>query len=280
VTEYLKDLGLGFLLPGLICFDCLAGGARSGRPRLLPFLGILAMVPLAFFGACLELNTFAPTESWQRLPWLAAAACLLRALSPNNTINGILNTLFALGAAWLLVPDFQRLEAERPYWLGASALLLLLMLWSAGSWSTKLRGPGLPLLLFLATLAASLLAFFVSFAKLAQLGGIAAGCMAGCWLAAFFYRDQPLTSAIAPGWAVFFTGVVLGARLNTESEVPLASFALVVATPLTIWLTFLPGVRTMKPIWRLALGIALAAVPAALGLFLAGQVALANMEEW
>ncbi len=36
----------------------------------------------------------------------------------------------------------------------------------------------------------------------------------------------------------------------------------------------------MNPVWRTALGALLLAIPAAIGLYLAGKVAMSDMEEW
>ena len=226
-----------------------------------------------------QAGSLKPQENWEWLPWLGVLACRINATSSNKWILGILYILFALLATWLLVPEFERLAPERPYWLIAVPLMLLVSLGSSTGLSHRLAGPALPFVLLLATFAAALLAFAAAIAKFAELGLIVTGMLAGCCVASFCFPSRPLTSAIAPGWSVLYPGFLIEAKLYSYSEVPLASYILLLCAPLTIWLTAIPPLRKMKPVWRTVLTLVLLLAPIAVGLYWAGQVAIEDVTD-
>ncbi len=131
----------------------------------------------------------------------------------------------------------------------------------------------------LASFASALLVFCASIVTFAQLGGILAGVVAGCWVASWFFPLDRLLRRIAPGWAVVYPGLLIEAKLYTFSEVPFVSYLLLLSAPLTIWLTAIPVVQKMKSGWRFALGLLLLMTPIAVGLYWAGQVAIDDMTD-
>lgn len=275
----MQGLGFGFSLPGLTAFVCLACAVRSDQRRPRDGLGAVVFVLVPLWYAVLHLGPWRPAESWQWLPWLAILACVINAAAPNKWILWISYSLFALVAAWLLVPNIERLADERPYWLAAVPLAILVALDSTILLSRRLVGPALPFYLLLVTLAAALLVFLASLAKFAQLGGILAGIAAGCCVVCWLYPTRSLTSAIVPGWATLYAGLLLEARLATFSEVPLVSYVLMLLAPLMIWLTAVPPVRKMKAGWRTVLTAFAIMIPLSVGLYLAGKVAIEDMTE-
>jgi hypothetical protein len=275
-----KTAIFGFLLPALVSIVCLAIASQLESSRFRSLLGalIFGAIPLWFFS--LELGTTLwPAENWQWLAWLGVLACLIQAATNNKWILGIFYSLFVLLAAWLLVPAFERLADERWYWLTAVALVLLLSLGSSILLANRLAGPALPFYWLLATFSGVLLVFCASILTFAQFGVILVGVIAGCCVACWRFPTRPLASAIGPGWAVFYSGLLLEARLYTFSSVPLISYVLLLCAPLTIWLTALPGVQKMKSGWRIAWGVLLLMAPIAVGLYLAGQVAIEDMTD-
>lgn len=277
--EYIPVAGFGLLLPGLVAFACLAGAALSDTRRPRSLLGAVIFAAIPLWCALLQLGPWRPAESWQWLPYLAILACLINVAAPNKWILWISYSLFALLAAWLLVPNVERLADERPYWLAAVPLAILITLDSTILLSRRLVGPALPFYLLLATLAAALLVFLASLAKFAQLGGILAGIAAGCCVACWLSPTRSLASAIVPGWATLYSGLLLEARLATFSEVPLLSYLLLLLAPLMICLTAVPPVRKMKAGWRTVLTAFAIMIPLAIGLYLAGNVAIEDMTE-
>ncbi len=220
-----------------------------------------------------------PTENWQWLAWLGILACLIPVVTGNKWILGIFYSLFVLLAAWLLVPHFERLADQRWYWLTAVPLVLLISIGSSILLGQRLDGPALPCYWLLASLASALLVFCASILTFAQLGGIFAGVIAGCCVASRLFPTRSLTSAIAPGWAVVYPGLLIEAKLYTFSEVPFLSYLFLLCAPFTIWLTAIPAVRKMKSGWRIALGFLLLMTPIAVGLYWAGQVAIEDMTD-
>ncbi len=276
----LRALILGALLPGTASVVCLVIAGRTSQGWLRAVLGlVLFAVVLAAFLA-LKLGTLPPDDAWQLLPWLAVAASLINFIPANKKILKIFYILILALLGYLLVPQFERLAEERTYWLGAMMLGLFVSLATSLLIAHKLIGPALPFYWLLITVAALLLTLSASLLKFTQLGGMLVAVVAGCLIAAWLFPQRSVAQTIAPGWAVLFPGLVLEARLYTFSEVPLTSFLLVLIAPLMIWLTALPGVRKMKPIWRTTIGTICVLVPLAIGLSFAGQVALRDVEEW
>jgi hypothetical protein len=275
----IQTLGFGFLLPGLFSFACLALAARSDVRRRRDLLGALVFLPLPLWCFCLDVCPWRPAENWHWLPWLAITACLIHALPRTKWILWIFYTLFSVAAAWALVPDVERLAPERWIWLSAFPLVLLASFDSTIMLSRRLVGPAFPFYLLLCTGAAALLAFCASIASMAQAAGVLAGVVVGCCLASWRFPAKSLTSAIVPGWVVLYAGITIDARLYTWSEVPLVSFILVLLAPLMIWLTVLPPVRKMNAGRRTMLTGLLVMIPLAVGLYLAGQLAVEEVTE-
>jgi hypothetical protein len=277
---YLQPLVLGGLLPGAASVLCLCLAGRTDRNWLRAVLGlVLFAVILAGFLA-LKLGSLPPDDAWELLPWFAVAASLINFLPRNIIIFKIFYILILSCLGSLLVPNFERLADERIYWLGAMIMALFISLTSALLSAQKVTGPALPFYWLLISVGATLLTLSASLLKFTQLGGMLVALVAGCLIAAWLYPQRGVAQTIAPGWAVLFPGLVLEARLYTFSEVPLISFLLVLVAPLMIWLTALPGVRKMKPIWRTTIGAICVLTPLAIGLSFAGQVALRDVEEW
>ena len=277
--DIIHALGVGFILPGLISFFCLALATRSKRRRPRAMLGALVIGAIPFWGYWLNLGPLWPEENWQWLVWLALLSCLINTIAGSKWILWISYTLFVILAAWRLVPDFERLTDQRWYWLVVFPIVLLISLDSTILLSHRLVGPSLPFCFLLATFAAAMLIFCASLGKSAQLTGILAGVMAGCFVASFCFPTRSLLSTLAPGWAVLYPGLLIEGRLYSFSEVPLASYILLLCAPLMIWLTAIPPLRKMKPVWRTALSLLLVLAPLAVGLYWAGQVAIEDVTD-
>jgi MFS family permease len=276
----LQPLVLGGLMPGAAGVLCLCLAGRTDRGWLRAMLGLMLFADILAGFLALRLGSLPPDDTWQLLPWFAVIASLINFLPRNINIFKIFSVLILSCLGFLLVPNFERLADERIYWLGAMIIALFISLTSSLLSAQKLTGPALPFYWLLISVGATLLTLSASLLKFTQLGGMLVAVVAGCLIAAWLYPQRGVAQTIAPGWAVLFPGLVLEARLYTFSEVPLTSFLLVLMAPLMIWLTALPGVRKMKPIWRTTIGTLGVLAPLAIGLSLAGQVALRDVEEW
>jgi hypothetical protein len=276
----LPALIYGGLIPGLVSTIglCLAGLSSSRWARPLAGIFIFASVLAGYF--VLKLGTFPPAERWELLPWLALAACLISFFELQVWLVAILYAALAVAAGIVLVPKFERLADERFYWLMVFPAVLGVTIESSVLQARKLIGPALPYYWLLITAAGTALVLFANLLKFTHMGGMLVAIMMGCLIAACFFPARALASALASGWSLFFSGLVLEARLATFSEVPLVSYVLVLVAPLMIWLTAIPGVRKMKPVWRTTIGTICVLAPLAIGLFWAGQVSLHDVEEW
>ena len=199
----------GFLLPGVVSFVCLALATRTATRRPRSILGALVFSTIPCWYFSLNPGPLKITEQWHWLLWLGLFACLITVAANNKWTLWIFYSLFVLLATWLLVPNFERLADERAYWLAVYPLILIVSLDSSILLSHRLVGPFLPCSFLLATLAAALLVFCASIGTFAQLGGVLAGVIAGCCLASLCFPSKSLTSAIAPGWAVLYPGLLL-----------------------------------------------------------------------
>jgi hypothetical protein len=276
----LQALVFGLLVPGAVSLACCWAAARRPAAPARGLAGSLIFLAVAACAFAMSLISFPPREAWQWLPWLALAMTLPSLLTGHLAILEIFYAIIAIAAAWLLVPDVERLAPQRPYWLAALPALVLASTTSAVWQARTLDGPALAFYWVLISSAAPLLVFLASLGTFAHLAGMLTASAAGAFIAGLLRRGRPINAVLAPGWASLCAGLVLEARLASFSEVPLASYLLVLLSPFMIWLTALPGLRKMKPVWRTTIGTLCVLAPLAIGLALAGQVALRDVEEW
>ena len=276
----LRAVVFGLVLPGLVSLVALTLAARFSRGWVRALTGVALFLGIVLSAVGLGLGPLRPLEAWQWIPWLALFVSLGNSARTHIAILEIFYVLISLLASRLLVPDIERLAEERWLWLFTMPVVILTSISSAVMQTRKLDGPSLPFFWLLITLAGAVLTGLASLNTFAHLGGMLMAVVAGCLVAAWIFPTRSLTSIIAPGWATFFSGLVMEAKLASFSEVSLASYMLILIAPFMIWLTAIPGVRKMKPIWRTTIGTLCVLAPLAIGLALAGQVALRDVEEW
>lgn len=284
----LVEVLLCALIPAAVAFGAawLAVLWRKGDSvraiRLGAGLGLAGGFFAAF--AFLDWAPLKPEDSWNWLPYLAllavGAGFTEELANVPVSVRWCLRGMVAAAAAWLLLPDWPELQANRVAWLAAIGLAVL-VLWSLLELVAQRQpGPGLPLLLLALSLAAAALLFLAGNLKLALLPMALAAGLGGLTLVACIYSDKALLPGAVPGFTVLFVGLVFTARFHNYAEppVPAASFVLVGAAPAVLLLGLLPQVAQLRASRRFAVQAVALLLPVALGLALAALPALGTAD--
>jgi hypothetical protein len=242
--------------------------------------GAVALCGGFFAGLASHDWEWTPAWTWQSRPYLwipyllliAATVGTVAQLPSVSSIGRWGLRLAAAGlAGWLLVPIWPSLQNVRVLWctgIGAAILVLWLVLENLAK-----RDPGtrLPLFFLCVTFVASLVLELSANMRFAELAGILTSILGACVLIGYWQGGAGAAQGMVPGIAVVLPGLLLSGYLSTTTEVPLASFVLVLAAPCTLlmmaflplrgkaarWTTILQGVALLAPLF---LALALAAI--------------------
>jgi hypothetical protein len=199
-----------------------------------------------------------PATSWNWLAYLPLAAALT-ALLPVVMLPAL-----AVLAAWLLVPDFAGFP--RLAWLTPVAISILVLAAALRPLPYRLLGPGLPIVWLLTALGCAVVLMLSGNAKLAQLAGIVAALLAVAAALAWRWPLPEHLGSLTPALAVLLPGLLWNARFASYSEVPLASYVLVMAAPLASWLVALDPLRRLPGFLRGPIHVTLVAIPLAIAI--------------
>jgi hypothetical protein len=282
----LPALGYGVLLPGAVTLAVLVlvlrrDLARPGGDLLAVAAGLVAgFTALALTGQ-ITWGFLRPDESWDWLPGLTLVACFVgiverRLLSaPGKQSVSLAAARWALrlavgaAAAWLLVGTQAKLEPV-PGWWYAVLTLVIAGLWGLERLARDWPGAGLPVLLALVVVAAAAVVELVGFGTLAQTMGVLAAVCGACAVAGWLWPRAPVAAGTVPAFAVLLPGLLFVTYFRTYSysDVPAASYLLVLAAPLLLAVTLLPPLGRLSRGWlallRTAAVLALLAVAVAL----------------
>ncbi len=272
----LYAVGFGLLVPAAVTVIALLLALRLGRGEPLAVGAGLAAGFVALAATeQIQWGFLRPEESWDWLPalaLLAAAAAFAEQIGkPSHVIGWAGRLVVAALTAGLLVRAQSARQPVEPYWYAAVALAVV-ALWAVLDLAARrLPGGTLPALLALVALAAALLAELADLLTVAHLGGVAAGALGG-WAVVAWRRPQPgVCRAGVPPLAVLLPGLLFVAYFNTFSEVPAASYFLLLAAPLLLGVTLLLPARGAPSLGRRLLPVAAALLPLAAGLALAAR---------
>jgi hypothetical protein len=233
-------LGLG--VPTAVALAVLGLGVRFSKSvRQARAAGALALAGGFFAGyVALRSEPLVPQYPWHWLPYLAllaGMAALVDGPGVGLTVRNVaLGGAVAVVTAWLLVPAHVEPQGTRVAWLLGTALAVL-VLWIALDRLTAARAGPLPMvLLAVVAAAAGFVLVQAQIAKFAQLGGALAATLGAHALIAWRSPSASVRGA-APGVAVLLPGLLLSGVHYTSSDVPLASFLLVAASPLFLALS-------------------------------------------
>jgi hypothetical protein len=273
----LPAVGYGLLLPAAVAVVGLLLAQRLGGGEPL---GVGAGLAAGFAALAATGQTdwefLRPKEAWDWLPALGLLAAVASAAEQFVSRTFVVRWAGRAAVAALAAVVLIRAQSAREphpldlYWHGALALAVL-TLWGVLDLAVR-RWPGgtLPALLTLVAFAAAALGEKAGFLTVAQLGGVVAGALAG-WAPVAWRRPVPgiCRAGVGP-FAVLLPGVLFVAAFNSFSDVPAASYLLVLAAPFCLGATGLLQLGPSALRRALILGAA-TGVPLALALVLAAR---------
>ncbi|MDB5343548.1 MAG: hypothetical protein JWP89_1925 [Schlesneria sp.] len=249
------------MIVSLLTSICLS---RESAARYAGALGIAAGFLAAY--AYLEPRNWVPTLHWQWLPWLVACAAIMGPIAIASGVGTIerfvVVTLFALAAAWFLVPTRASFAPMRMtyvinFTLGVAVFWNLL--------DRLLTRPKSAAAVFsaLAATAASgsaLVAFAFSI-RIGFLGAAGATGLAGGVLAFLWKRDAAIIRGLIGPACILLAGELLTAEINDAINPP--TIALIAMAPLMLWLFEAGPLAKLKGIAAWSARAALVALPLA-----------------
>jgi len=225
------------LVPIVVSVIVAAGTSRISR--LATVCGAVGLAAGFFAGwAQQEWTTLLPERYLDWLPWVCLALGLVSiglGVGLRRKVMWSIAVVACLGAAWLLVPDFPRLQPARPI---AVALVAAISLCSAGLLeraASRLDTRWLTVVL-MATGTAGAIVLAQSFAlKFAQIIGMLTAALAGGLL---FSRNEPERSSVGLPLAflTIVTNLMFIGYANSSSSVPTFCYALIAVAPLGLCL--------------------------------------------
>jgi hypothetical protein len=272
-----QAVGYGLLLPltvaavGLLLARRLGGGEP---------LGLGAGLAAGFVALAATKQTdwefLQPKEPWDWLPALGLFAVVAAAVGQLVKWPRLVRSVGRTVVAFLAVAFLIRAQSARApeplgaYWavaLGAAVLVL----WGVLDLAIRLRPGGtLPALLTLTAFAAAALCEMAGFLSLAQMAGVVAAALLGWALVAW---RRPLPGVCRAGvavLAVLLPAILFVAWFNKTSDLPSASFVLLLAAPLVLATLSLVLLGRASRLGSILLGAA-ALVPVTVALVLAAR---------
>ena len=227
--------------------------------RYAASLAVLAGFALAY--RLLDLGPWAASAHWEWLPYALIASALVGPIASTEGVKLwerlLLYAFVAIVTGWFLVPTWEDLDPSRAVHLGVLAAYLVLLAGLLEPLANRARGP---LLLFVlwATLAATTAVLVLSgnlrFAQMALAG---AAALFGVALVACVRRETNYTKGVSLIFSMMAVGLMLIGRVNSFSEVPLASYLLVPAAPLALWCSAVGPLSTLTGVKGVTVRVAL-----------------------
>lgn len=237
---YLDALWRGVLVPaaamgGIAFLGRLAAGSSRAAAALAGAFG----VGLGFLAAYLALGwaPLRPEEGWHwlaYLPFLGVPIVLLSLPSLARAVHIFLLAAAAMGAAWLLTPQWEDFLPERSLWLVIvwGTIFLAASGWWSGEYESLPKGAevggdafllgwGVPVFA-----AAAGVLMLSGNAKLAQLMGAGAALAGAGALGACCCVPRGAALGMIPGLAILLGGLLWQGKFHSFSEVPAVCYGL------------------------------------------------------
>lgn len=241
----------------LVMFVVVRG--ESAR-RYAGALGFAAGFAAAY--AWLEPRNLSPSLSWHWLPWLATAAAII---GPVGIATGVrmperwaLSVVFALAAAWLLVPTRATFQPWRLTYLMAFASVLVLSWNVLDQLAQTGTGRSLSAALALTSLASSALIAYTVSLRIGFLTAASASALIGVLLTTIWTQDRTILRGALPCHGVVLCGAILTSSL--DDGFPRYAPLLILIAPQMLWLfQFGPLAKLRGSMGLIARAIAIAA---------------------
>lgn len=238
--------GLNELLHGVVIPALAAGAVFYLVRRVLPddagrrFAPSIALV----VGFCLgyhflSLGPWKAASHWHWLPYLLGLSAVIGSAASASGISLIERSLLyscaAVVSAWLLVPDWATLEPSRTTHIVAWVIAVVACATLLDPLTKRLPGLILPAVLGATLAGGSVVLALSESLRFASVLIAGFGAMAGITLVTRFNKRANTVDGIALPFTVLVCGMMLVGRVNSFSDVPLASYLLVPISPLLLW---------------------------------------------
>jgi hypothetical protein len=251
--EILQAVGFGLLVPAVVAVVGLLLAQRLGGGEPL---GVGAGLAAGFVALAASKQTdwdfLRPKEPWDWLPALGLLAVVAATAGQLGKwpvgVRRLGRAAVAVLTAVLLTFAQSARDSITPKWYVALPLAVL-ALWGVLDLAVRrLPGGTIPALLTLTALAAVVMSEQGGFLTLAQLGGVVTGALAG-WALVAWRRPRPgVCLAGVAVLAVLLPSLLFLVSFNSSSELPTASYLLLLAAPLCL------GAMSLLPLgqsaWR------------------------------
>lgn len=269
------DFVWGVAAPAIVSGVVFLAVGRLGRGDAASRQAAALAVTAGFLAAYVAYDwaPLAPKESWQWLPYLAVAAAIVAPAGLAQGIGrierGALFLVLGAAAAWFLVPDWKEIEPTRHrhmLTLGAGTWLLC---WFWDATAGRIRGGAMPISVFFAASAGAAVLGFAGILKFVHLAAALAAGVAGWLLASLIRSRETSFRGATAACAVLLGGLMYSGRVSSYSGVPLASYVLVPAAPVCLWV-LAAGLLSRLPMgWRAVAGVAVVILPLTVAVVLA-----------
>lgn len=237
-----NDIAFGFAIPAVIVMAILLMARRAASMRRFAILLAIAIAFVAGYFP-LKLGPLTPQSHWHWIPSSLIAACLVAALLAGNeasrSLRAVVYTLVALATGWLLVPTWPDLAPSRSVYLATWPVLTAGIAFFVDEAALRTPERSTALMLFVTCSASSVLIVLSDNLRFAQMALILAGIFIGILLYSETSlripnvkalkenkRRSPIAASIGLPVAVSLCGLLLVARVNSFSAVPLVAYFL------------------------------------------------------
>ena len=214
-------------------FIARAAFPREKSSRYAGVLGLAAGYVAAFYR--LEPTHLVPSTSWDWLAWLVVAAAIIGPISVASGVATVerwaLTAVFALAAAWVLVPA--RTSPFRANYTVIFAGSLTLWCSLLDCVTTPKNILAITGAIVVSALSGAALVAYGASIKIGGLAGVGAAGLAGCILLVVWSREVTLIRGLLAAHSVILGGVLLNGYLYDMAWPPLL---LVSVSPLTLCL--------------------------------------------
>lgn len=238
----LNDIVFGIAIPTAVVMAILFFAQRAAltRPYAM-LLSIAVAFPVGYFP--LSLGPLAPESHWHWIPATVIGACLVAALltafGSNRSTQAVAFTLTTLAAGWFLVPTWPDLAPSRSIYLATWPILTAGIAFFLNKMLLFRPVRSTASMLVVVCFTTSVLVILSDNLRFAQMALILAGVNIGVLLYSESFlcstnttkpherkRDLPVTALAGLPIAISICGLLLVARVNSFSAVPLIAYLL------------------------------------------------------
>ena len=198
-------------------------------------------------------KTLAPTQFWEWIPYLGLVAALVSGItSAAGVMRGERWTavyLFAVVAAWLLVPKWPELSPPWPIHVATAAAAIITITALLSQIPDRLRGQAFPAWLTITAACSSVLVLSEVSETFGMLAALPSGALFGCSVAAWLQKSPADWRSIAMPFTVVVGGYAyLGAVYPTS---PIWPMVLIPAVPLSLCVSYWGPLQRVEKNWAL-----------------------------